>query len=55
MIPNHLSWDVILAHLPQLTAKRIVLTHMNDTAFAREEEMRAAGVEVAHDGSRFKL
>ena len=50
MVVNHLSWDVIRARLPELRAKKILLTHMNDAAFARQREMLDAGIMVAHDG-----
>jgi ribonuclease BN (tRNA processing enzyme) len=50
MIPNHLSWDVLQAHLAELKAKQIVLTHMNDAAHARAGEIEAAGLLVAYDG-----
>jgi hypothetical protein len=33
-----------------LRAKRIMLTHMNDTMLAQVGEARAAGVLVAEDG-----
>ena len=55
MIANHLSWEVIRSHLDDLRAKHMVLTHMNDAAFARQPEMLAAGVLVAHDGFTFTI
>ena len=50
MVANHLSWEVIRAHMGLFRTKKIVLTHMNDAAFARQPEIEAAGVFVAYDG-----
>jgi ribonuclease BN (tRNA processing enzyme) len=49
-IPHHLTWEILKPRLPQLRAQRIMLTHMNPTALAHLDEIRAAGVLVAADG-----
>lgn len=47
---GHLSWEVLQPKLPELRAKRMMLTHMNPSMLAKVEEARAAGVEIAEDG-----
>lgn len=49
-LTGHLSWEVLKARLPDLRARRIMVTHMNPSMLARTEEVRAAGVLVAEDG-----
>jgi ribonuclease BN (tRNA processing enzyme) len=48
---GHLTWEVLEARLPDLRARRIMVTHMNPTMLARLDEVRAAGVLVAEDGA----
>jgi ribonuclease BN (tRNA processing enzyme) len=50
VLKGHLSWELLKPKLPDLRAKRIMLTHMNPSMLARIEEARAAGVEIADDG-----
>ncbi len=50
VVPSHLNWMTLHDKLPQMSAKRIVLTHMSDDVFARRTELREHGVEVAEDG-----
>ncbi|MBP0650662.1 hypothetical protein J8J40_26805, partial [Mycobacterium tuberculosis] len=38
--PVHLTYDVLKSRLPDIAARRVVLTHMND-------DMLAAGAEIA--------
>jgi len=38
------------ARLPDLRARRIMLTHMSPSMLARVDEAKAAGVLVAEDG-----
>ena len=45
-----MSFATIKTKLPAFRAKRIMLTHMNPTMLARQDEARAAGLMVAHDG-----
>ncbi len=49
-ITGHMSWEILKARLPDLRARRIMVTHMNPTALTRLDEIRAAGVLVAEDG-----
>ena len=50
-LTGHLTWEVLKPRLPDLRARRIMLTHMNPTMLARLDEVRAAGVLVAEDGA----
>ena len=54
-IAGHLSWAELKMRLPQLRARRVMLTHMNPTMLARLGEVRAAGVLVAEDGLAIDL
>ena len=54
-LTGHLTWEVIKARLPELRARRVMLTHMNPTMLARLDEVRAAGVLVAEDGLVLKI
>jgi ribonuclease BN (tRNA processing enzyme) len=54
-VPNHMVWPKLAAHLPGLTAKRIVVTHLGESALARRAEMEARGLTIAHDGQIFDL
>ena len=47
---GHLSWEILQARMPDLGAKRMMLTHMNPSVLARLEEIGTAGVLVAADG-----
>jgi ribonuclease BN (tRNA processing enzyme) len=49
-LPGHISWDLLKPRLPELRARKIMLTHMNPSMLARLDEIRAAGVLVAEDG-----
>ncbi len=49
-LTGHLSWEVLKPRLPDLRARRIMLTHMNPIMLARVDEARAAGVLIAQDG-----
>ncbi|MCA6112749.1 MBL fold metallo-hydrolase [Bradyrhizobium cenepequi] len=39
VVKNHLSLKTLEAHLPEIGAKRLVLTHMSDDMLARVEEL----------------
>lgn len=54
-LTGHLTWEVLKARLPELRARRIMLTHMNPTMLAHLDEVRAAGVLVAEDGLILKV
>ena len=49
-LPGHLTWEVLKPRLPDLRARRIMITHMNATMLAHVEEPKAAGVLLAEDG-----
>jgi ribonuclease BN (tRNA processing enzyme) len=49
-LTGHLTWEIVKPRLPDLRARRIMITHMNPTMLARQDEARAAGVLVAEDG-----
>jgi ribonuclease BN (tRNA processing enzyme) len=49
-LPGHISWEMLKPRLPDLRARKIMLTHMNPTMLARFDEVSAAGVLVAEDG-----
>jgi ribonuclease BN (tRNA processing enzyme) len=49
-LTGHLSWEILKSRLPDLRARRIMVTHMNPSMLARTDEVRAAGVLVAQDG-----
>lgn len=49
-LTGHLTWEVVKARLPDLRARRIMLTHMNPTMLARLDEVRTVGLLVAEDG-----
>jgi ribonuclease BN (tRNA processing enzyme) len=49
-LPGHMSFARLTAERARLRARRIMLTHMNPTMLARQDEARAAGFLVAEDG-----
>jgi ribonuclease BN (tRNA processing enzyme) len=49
-LTGHVTWEILKRRLPDLRARRIMVTHMNPTMLARVDEVRAAGVLVAEDG-----
>src|SRR5713101_4460288 len=49
-LTGHITWDVLEPRLPDLRARRIMVTHMNPTMLERVDEVRAAGALVAEDG-----
>jgi ribonuclease BN (tRNA processing enzyme) len=49
-LPGHTSFATLQAKRASLLAKRIMVTHMNPTMLARQNEARAAGLLVAEDG-----
>ena len=50
-MPGRLSWEVLEPRLPDLRARRIMLTHMSPLMLAHLEQARASGVLVAEDGA----
>jgi len=49
-LTGHITWEILQRRLPDLRARRILVTHMNPTMLARLDEVRAAGCLVAEDG-----
>ncbi len=49
-LSGHLTWEILQARLPDLRARQIMITHMNPSMLARQDEARAGGVLVAEDG-----
>jgi len=54
-LPGHISWDVLKKRLPDLRARRIMLTHMNPVMLAHLDEVRAAGMLTAEDGAVIEI
>jgi len=54
-LTGHLTWEILKGKLPELRARRIMLTHMNPSMLACREEVKAAGVLVADDGAVIDL
>jgi len=54
-LPGHITWDVLRPHLPDLRARRIMLTHMNPVMLAHLDEVRAAGALPAEDGAVIEI
>ncbi len=47
----HMTWETIEPHIRRLTARRVLLTHMNPEMLAKAETIAAqGGVLLAHDG-----
>ena len=49
-LTGHLSWEVLKPRLDDLGARRTMLTHMNPSMLAQQDEARAAGLLLAEDG-----
>jgi ribonuclease BN (tRNA processing enzyme) len=47
IVKNHLSLKTLEAHLPEINAKRLILTHMSDDMLSRLDTLAHA---AAHDG-----
>jgi ribonuclease BN (tRNA processing enzyme) len=52
IVKNHLSLKTLEAHLPEINAKRLVLTHMSEDMLARLGELPYT---TAHDGMAVEL
>jgi ribonuclease BN (tRNA processing enzyme) len=52
IVKNHLSLKTLEAHLPQISPKRLVLTHMSDDMLGRLDTL---GHTAAHDGMIVEL
>lgn len=49
-ITGHMNWTTLQRRMPDLGARRVMVTHMNPTMLARVEEIAATGVLIASDG-----
>lgn len=54
-VPNHMDWPTLAKMLPRFSAKRVVVTHMSQSALARRAEMEKAGLTLAYDGQELEL
>jgi ribonuclease BN (tRNA processing enzyme) len=52
---GHMNWKTIERRKADFAARRVMVTHMNDSVLARLDEVRAAGVLVAEDGLAMDL
>jgi ribonuclease BN (tRNA processing enzyme) len=55
VLKGHLSWEILKPKLPELRARRIMLTHMDPSMLAKVAEARAAGLEIAEDGMAVEI
>lgn len=55
VVRNHLSWKKLREKLPELTAKRIVLTHMGPHMLQNRSSVEDPRVRLAHDGMTIEL
>jgi ribonuclease BN (tRNA processing enzyme) len=49
-VTGHITWSLLKTRLPDLRARRIMITHMNPSMLERSDEARQAGLLVAEDG-----
>jgi ribonuclease BN (tRNA processing enzyme) len=54
-LSGHVTWEVLKAKLPELRARRIMITHMSPPMLARVDEAKAAGLLVAEDGAVLEI
>ena len=54
-VSGHIDWPTLRERLPDLRARRIMVTHMGPSALARLADFEAAGLLVAADGSTIDL
>jgi ribonuclease BN (tRNA processing enzyme) len=52
---GHLTWEILKPRLPDLRAKRIMITHMSASMLPKIDEARAAGVQIAEDGAVMEI
>jgi ribonuclease BN (tRNA processing enzyme) len=55
IVPNHMDWGTLRQKLGAFSAKKIILTHMNESALACRKEMEEAGLSLAHDGLSLEI
>jgi ribonuclease BN (tRNA processing enzyme) len=49
-VAGHISWSILKTRIPDLRARRIMITHMNPSMLAQTGEAEARGLLVAKDG-----
>jgi len=49
-LTGHNVWEILKPRIGDLSARRMMITHMNPSMLARIDEAKAAGVLVAEDG-----
>jgi ribonuclease BN (tRNA processing enzyme) len=54
-LSGHQTWETLKARLPDLRARRIMITHMNPSMLAHLDDARSAGVLVAEDGAVIEI
>jgi ribonuclease BN (tRNA processing enzyme) len=54
-LTGHLTWEILRPRLPDLAARRIMLTHMNPTMLARLDQVRAGDALLAEDGLKLEF
>jgi len=54
-VAGHMNWTKLRERLPDLGARKIMVTHMNPSMLAKVEEVRAGGVLIASDGIVLEL
>jgi ribonuclease BN (tRNA processing enzyme) len=55
IVAGHNTWSVLKDRLPDLRARRIMITHMNPSMLARLDEATRLGVLVAKDGLTLEI
>jgi ribonuclease BN (tRNA processing enzyme) len=49
-VAGHISWSILKTRLPELRARRIMITHMNPSMLARINDATSLGLLIAKDG-----
>ena len=49
-VAGHISWSILKTRIPDLRARRIMITHMNPSMLAQTGEVAALGLLIAKDG-----
>src|SRR5262245_29745980 len=50
LVSGHITWKVLRTKLPDLRARRIMITHMNPSMLKKTKEAKDLGVLIAEDG-----
>jgi ribonuclease BN (tRNA processing enzyme) len=49
-VAGHISWSILKTRIPDLRARRIMITHMNPSMLAQASEAAGLGLLIAKDG-----